>query len=66
MFPEKCRDQETSGCCCEKTVFDMKIDKVKVCYGRTVNLGNYESMRVDVEFSATIEQGETPENVVEK
>lgn len=44
----------------------MKIDKVKVAYGRTVNLGNFESMRVDVEFSATVEAGETPENVCEK
>lgn len=44
----------------------MKIEKVKVAYGRTVNLGNFESMRVDVEFQATIEAGETPENVTEK
>ena len=44
----------------------MKIESVKVSYGRTVNLGNFESMRVDVEFQATIEAGETPENVTEK
>lgn len=44
----------------------MKIEKVKVAYGRTVNLGNFESMRVDVEFQATIDAGETPENVCEK
>lgn len=44
----------------------MKIDKVKVAYGRMVNIGNYESMRVDVEFSAKIDVGETPENVSEK
>lgn len=32
----------------------MKIETVKVNYGRTVNLGNYESTRLDIELSATL------------
>lgn len=32
----------------------MKIDTVKINYGRTINLGNYESCRLDIELSATL------------
>lgn len=36
----------------------MKINNIKVNYGRTVNLGNYENTRLDIELSATL----TPED----
>lgn len=38
----------------------MKI--ITVTYGRTVNLGNYESARLDA--TAEVERGETPEDAL--
>jgi hypothetical protein len=32
----------------------MKIDKIEVSLGRTINLGNYESARIDVRMSASL------------
>lgn len=43
-----------------------KIIEIKVNYGRTVNMGNYESMRIDVEFAATVEPDEDIENATEE
>jgi hypothetical protein len=36
----------------------MKINEIKLNMGRTVNTGNYESLRIDVEFSATLEDND--------
>lgn len=33
----------------------MKIDKIKVSIGRTINLGNYESAKVEVGMEAEID-----------
>lgn len=33
----------------------MKIDKVKFSLGKTVNLGNYESLRLDIGLEANVE-----------
>lgn len=44
----------------------MKITGVEVGYGYTMNIGNYESKRSYVAFSATIEHGETKEEVIDK
>jgi hypothetical protein len=40
----------------------VKVTEVKVEYGRTVNLGNYESERLDVGLTATV--GEDDDAVV--
>lgn len=37
-----------------------KIFEVKVNFGYTKNLGNYESMRVDVEFRSKVGENENP------
>lgn len=42
----------------------MKILKVKVAYGRTFNLGNYESLRKDVELEAEICENESEGDVI--
>jgi hypothetical protein len=44
----------------------MKIRSVKVNYGRTINMGNFESMRIDVEFAADIAENESPKEVAEQ
>lgn len=44
----------------------MKIDTVKVNYGKTINLGNYESARIDIELSATIEDNDNPQETAEQ
>lgn len=33
----------------------MKVEKIKLSVGKTVNLGNYESLRVDVQFEVSID-----------
>lgn len=35
-----------------------QITDIKANYGRTANMGNFESVRVDVELSATLGNGE--------
>lgn len=41
----------------------MKVIEVAVNYGETVNIGNYESRRVDYYARATLDPGEEPEVV---
>lgn len=43
----------------------MKLEKVTVNFGKTVNLGNYESFRYDVEFSAKLSENDNPETATE-
>lgn len=40
-----------------------KITEVKLNFGYTRNMGNYESMRVDVEFKSEVGENENPLNV---
>lgn len=35
-----------------------KINEIKASYGLTKNLGNFESLRLDITLSATLENGE--------
>lgn len=42
-----------------------QIIEVRVNYGRTINLGNYESSRIDVELSAKILDGENSQEAIE-
>lgn len=37
-----------------------KITEVKLNFGYTRNMGNYESMRVDVEFKSKVGENENP------
>lgn len=39
------------------------MNEITINYGRTVNLGNYESLRVDVQARRTINSEEDPETV---
>lgn len=41
----------------------MELKSVKVSIGGTVNLGNYENIRLDVAYEAAFEDGDTPEMV---
>lgn len=41
------------------------ISKIKVAYGRTVNLGNYESERIDVELEAKLMPGEDSQEALD-
>lgn len=43
----------------------MRIKEVSVSYGRTKNLGNYESLRIDVQLTAEIEPGEPSQELIE-
>ena len=38
----------------------MKITELTVSAGRTVNLGNFESLRVDVSARATVDENDDP------
>lgn len=40
----------------------MKIKRISCSMGRTINLGQFESLRVDTEFAAQIEEGEDVED----
>jgi hypothetical protein len=42
----------------------MKITETTLSLGRTVNLGNYESLRADLSIKVTLEDGESFESVV--
>lgn len=37
----------------------MKVTQVEVNYGRTVNMGNYESLRLDYTIRVVLDEGET-------
>lgn len=41
----------------------MEITEVRVSYGRTVNLGQFQSERIDVAFGAKVAEGETADTV---
>lgn len=43
----------------------MKIKQIRIAVGRTVNLGNYESLRIDVDFTADIDDNENPQMAFE-
>ena len=38
----------------------MQIRKVTASYGRTINLGDFNSLRLDATFEADVEPGEDP------
>ena len=40
-----------------------KIHTIKVAYGRTVNLGNYENVKLDAEIELVMEEGDKVEDV---
>lgn len=42
----------------------MKLETVKLNLGRTINLGNYESLRIDIELGATLDENENLADVV--
>ncbi len=39
------------------------IREITVSVGRTINLGNFESLRCDVSATATVDEGRTAEEV---
>lgn len=41
----------------------MELDIIEVVYGRTINIGNYESVRI--EYKARVKEGQTAEKVME-
>jgi hypothetical protein len=44
---------------------ESKNDKVWVTISRTINLGNYENVKIDCGMSQTINEGEAPINLIE-
>lgn len=44
----------------------MKITKVEVRAGKTINLGNYETWRYDIGLTAEVEEDENWERVAEE
>lgn len=43
----------------------MKIKQIRIALGRTLNIGNYESIRIDVDFTADIDDNENPQTAFE-
>ena len=43
----------------------MEITTVRVSYGRTVNMGNYESLRLEYQAEANLSPGENAEDVIQ-
>lgn len=43
----------------------MKIETVKINYGKTINLGNYESCRLDIELTASLGPDDNAANVAD-
>lgn len=43
-----------------------KITEIRVAYGKTVNTGNYNSFRYDVEFKAILNENENPDEIVDQ
>lgn len=44
----------------------MKITECSVSYGRTINLGNFNSLRAECTLTAIVEEGDTQEGVCEE
>lgn len=44
----------------------MNITEIKVSYGKTKNLGNYESARADAEITIVVQEGESVNELIEK
>ena len=42
----------------------MTITSVSVTHSRTFNLGNFNSLKLDQSFEASVDEGEAPEDVV--
>ncbi len=40
----------------------MKIRKISITFGRTINLGNFESARIDIHMEADREEGDDIED----
>lgn len=45
-------------------IIPVKYNEVKISLGKTINLGNYESRRVDIQLSAVVEDGENVNEVI--
>lgn len=41
-------------------------DRVSVKLGRTINLGDFESARVDIGYETTVEPGEEPSDAIRR
>lgn len=41
----------------------MKVKTVAVCYGRKFNLGDYNSLNLEVTLWADLEEGDSPDDV---
>ena len=44
----------------------MDVKEIKVSYGKTQNLGNYESARTDVEMTVVVQEGDDVNELIEK
>jgi hypothetical protein len=42
----------------------MTIKTISVTHGRTYNLGNFNSLKLDMSYGVDVEEGEAPEDVV--
>lgn len=40
------------------------LERVTVKLGRTINLGDFESYRIDIEYEAIINEGEEPQAIM--
>lgn len=43
-----------------------KINQIRVSYGKTFNMGNYESFRYDVELSSAVDDQDDLDSVIDK
>lgn len=43
----------------------MKVTKVSYRRGATLNVGNYESVKIEISADAELEEGDTPQSVLE-
>lgn len=41
----------------------MQLKRITASYGRTINTGNYESLRAEATFEADLEPGDDPQEV---
>jgi len=44
----------------------VNVTEIKVSYGKTKNLGNYESARADVELTVVVQEGDDVNELIEK
>lgn len=42
------------------------LDRISVKLGRTINLGDFESARVDIGYETTVEPGEAPSDAIKR